>query len=129
MWTKIRKAFFTLLMPVVLLFSSFSIENGALVATAAQTEIEFSFSNSDSGSAQGTVTVSSKLDGEYDLYWGNSDYQKLEKDVNGYTASFSEFVSVEVEDGTGSAQLSSFAYIPAGAETIIAYKDLACRYC
>lgn len=124
MWTKISKIFFTLLMPVVLLFNSFSFDNGILVAQTMQADIEYSFSNSNSGSAAGTVTITAKLDGEYELYWGDENYKKLEKEVSGYTATYSEFVSVEVENGTGTAEIGSFTYIPAGAETIIAYKDL-----
>lgn len=111
--------FLSMLMPVVVAFNSISI---TLPFMEDKAQIEYSFSNSDAGSAAGEVTVTASLNGNYDLYWGTEDGEKLSVDVSGYSAYYSEFATVDVENGTGSCEIQSFTAIPEEAETVLAYK-------
>lgn len=117
--------FFSLFMSLVLFFNGISFN----LPFGPEVEIDYSFSNSDELSAAGTVTLTASSDGEYELYWGDEDGKKLDMEVEGYTASFSEFASVEVENGTGSAEIQPFTAIPDGAETVLAYYKSNFRAC
>lgn len=117
---KISSVFFTLLMPLVIGFNSISI---ALPFAEDAATIEYEFSNEDAGSAAGTVTVKADVGGSYDLYWGDADSEKLSVDAGDYTAYYSEFATVSVSDGEGSADVHPFAAIPEDAETVLAYKS------
>lgn len=117
--TKISAFFFTLLMPMVVAFNGISV---ALPFTADSASIEYAFLNEEAGSAAGTVTVKASLGGEYDLYWGDEDGKKLSVDVGDSTAYYSEFATVSVSEGEGSAEIQQFTAIPEGAETVVVYK-------
>ncbi len=118
--TKISAAFLTMLMPVVVAFNSFTIPLPFMSETA---EITYEFANENAGSAAGTVTVSADLGGDYELYWGDEDGDRLSVEVEGYDAYYSEFATVSVSDGEGSAKIQEFTAIPEGAETVLAYKS------
>lgn len=118
-FTKISAMFLTMLMPVVVAFNSISV---SLPFMADKAEIEYSFANSEAGSAAGTVTVSADMSGNYKLYWGTEDGEKLSVDVGDYTAYYSEFATVDVDGGKGSLEIQEFTAIPEGAETVLAYR-------
>ncbi len=109
-------------MSIVLFFNTFAIDI-PLFASFDNVNIEYTFDNDDEYSAAGTVTVSTKFDGEYDLYWGDAEGNRLSLDVADYTAFYSEFVSVDVENGEGTAEVYDFTVIPDGAEKVLAYKN------
>ena len=109
----------TFLMPVVIAFNGMSF---SLPAFSKGAEIEYDFINENSGSAAGTVTVSAKLGGKYDLYWGSDEDSKLSVEVKGNEAFYSEFAEVSVRNGEGSKDIYGFTAIPDGAETVLAYR-------
>ncbi|MBE6770941.1 MAG: hypothetical protein E7547_02190 [Ruminococcaceae bacterium] len=119
MLAKITIWILTVLMPLVVGFNSVSVSVPFLENSA---EIIYDFENEKAGSAAGTVTVNASLCGDYELYWGTEDNKKLSEEVGGYTVYYSEFATVDVDDGTGSADIQSFTAIPEGAETVLAYK-------
>lgn len=116
--TKISAAFFTMLMPMVIAFNSFTVSVPFMSDTA---EITYEFANEKAGSAAGTVSVASDINGNYDIYWGDEEGNRIFVDVKGYDAYYSEFATVSVSDGTGSAEIQEFTAIPEGAETVLAY--------
>ena len=116
MLTKISAWFFALLMPLVVSFNSISINIPGLGNTV---DIVYDFENEKAGSAAGTVTVKASLSGNYELFWGTEDAEKLSVDLNGNTVYYSEFASVGVSGGEGSADIHEFAAIPEGAETVL----------
>lgn len=109
----------TFLMPVVIAFNGMSF-SAPMFSKGA--EIEYDFANEAAGSAAGTVTVSAKLGGKYDLYWGSDEDSRLSVEVKGKDAFYSEFAEVTVKGGEGSKELNSFTAIPDGAQTVLAYK-------
>ena len=119
MLAKITIWILTVFMPLVVGFNSISISVPVLANSA---EIVYDFENEKAGSAAGTVTVNALLGGDYELYWGTEDNKKLSEEVGGYTVYYSEFATVDVDGGTGSADIQSFTAIPEGAETVLAYK-------
>lgn len=119
MLTQIVIKILSLFMPIVLAFGNLSV-NIPLFADNAQ--INYVFANSEAGSAAGTVTVTASLGGEYDLYWGTDDGEKLSVDMDNYVSYYSEFATVDVSDGTGSKEIQEFTAIPEGAEKVLAYK-------
>lgn len=106
-------------MPVVIAFNGMSFSLPMFLKGA---EIEYDFANEKTGSAAGTVTVSAKLGGKYDLYWGSDEDSKLSVEVRGMDAYYSEFAEVTVKNGEGSKEIYGFTAIPDGAETVLAYK-------
>ena len=106
-------------MPLVTAFNGISFSVPFMSDSA---EIEYIYDNETSGSAAGIVTVEAKLDGSYDLYWGNEDGEKLSENVGGYTVYYSEFAEVDVDGGEGSADIYDFTAIPEGAKTVLAYR-------
>lgn len=117
--SKILVFFLCLTMPLV---SGF---NGVLLTNPLYTDsvqIVYDFANGTEGSAAGTVTLTAEYDGEYELFWGNEDNKKLSENVGGYTVYYSEFASVEVENGKGEADIQQFTAIPEGAYSVIACK-------
>ena len=119
MLSKILITIMVLFMPVVTSFNGFSFTN-SLMANSA--EIVYDYDNETPGSAAGTVTVSAKLGGSYDLYWGTDEGEKLSEKVSEYTVYYSEFAEVDVRGGEGSTEIQQFTAIPEGAETVLAYK-------
>ena len=118
MLTKISAFFLAMLMPIVIAFNSISIKVPMIGETAS---VSYEFADENAGTAGGTVTVTASVGGNYDLYWGTEDGEKLSVDVGDYTAYYSEFATVSVSDGEGSAEIQQFTAIPEGAETILIY--------
>lgn len=124
MFFKFAGKIWALLMPIVILFNSLGLNIGFI---SDAVEITYDFANDKAYSAAGTVTLTGDIDGTYKLYWGDENAEKLSIDVKGYESIYSEFAEVEVNDGTGSAEIYSFTAIPDGAEYVIAYKmSVAC---
>lgn len=119
MLSKIFIMLISLLMPVITAVNGISF-TVPLISDSA--EIVYDFENEKAGSAAGTVTVKANLDGEYSLYWGTDDGEKLSEKVGGYTVYYSEFADVDVDGGEGSAEIQEFTAIPEGAETVLVYK-------
>ena len=84
------------------------------------------FDNKTAGSAAGTVTVTAEPDGEYTLYWGDADGEKLTAHAGDLTVPYTEFTTVQVKNGKGSAALHDFLAIPQGAESILLYRYNVC---
>ena len=118
MLTKISAFFLAMLMPVVVAFNSISIKLPMIGETAS---LSYEFADENAGTAGGTVTVTASVGGNYKLYWGTEDGEKLSVDVGDYTAYYSEFATVSVSGGEGSAEIQQFTAIPDGAETILIY--------
>lgn len=119
MLSKLLIAIMVIFMPLVSSFGGLSFEVPFITDSA---EIEYVYDNENPGSAAGTVTVISELGGNYDLYWGNEEGEKLSENVGDYTVYYSEFAEVDVDRGEGSVDISDFTAIPDGAETVLAYK-------
>lgn len=109
------------------LFMSFAVSlNGFVIPVSVfknSAEIDYAFANNISGSAAGTVTVSSDMNGKYELYWGTDEFEMLSVEVDDYSVCYSEFASVDVKKGEGSAAIQEFTAIPEGAETVLAFKN------
>lgn len=120
MWTIILTKIFTLLMPLVLAFNSIGFTVTGLDGVA---EIDYQFANSIQGSAAGKITVTSKIDGDYEIYWGDENYKMLYQSISDYDVYYSELASIDVEKGKGSTDIQSFTAIPEGAETLLVFKN------
>lgn len=119
MFTQIVIKFLSLLMPMILAFSNLSVSIPFLGNTA---QIDYAFASSEAGSAAGMVTVTASLSGDYELYWGTDEDEKLSVDMDNYVAYYSEFATVDVSNGKGSKEIQKFTAIPEGAEKVLAYK-------
>ncbi len=117
--TKLSAAFFTMVMPIVIAFNGISISLPFMSEAAV---IEYDFANSEEGSAAGEITVTASMDGNYDIYWGDENGEKLFVDVDGTKAYYSELATVDVDGGEGKYEVQSFTAIPEGAETLLAYR-------
>ena len=85
-------------------------------------KIDYAFDDAQSGRAGGTVTVMATLPGEYELYWGDGDGEKLAARSGGDEIPYSEFGSVTVSKGEGVTEIYDYIAIPEGAETVLAYQ-------
>lgn len=117
--TKISAIFFTIFMPLVTSFNGIQISIPFISDTAV---IEYDFSNDEAGSAAGEITVTASIDGDYNIYWGNENGEKLFIEVGETKAYYSELATVDVDGGKGEYEVQSFTAIPEGAETILAYR-------
>lgn len=80
------------------------------------------FNDSNPGCAGSTVSVTSNHDGEYSVFWGTADGEKLSaKNASGAEIPYSRFAKITVENGEGSETLSEFLAIPEGAQTVLLY--------
>ncbi len=91
------------------------------VECSADATVEFY--NETAGSAAGTISVTANIDGNYQLYWGDDENQKLTFTSADCTASYTEFADVNVKKGSGKTELNQFLAIPEGAENILIYKN------
>ncbi len=117
--TKISAMFFAIFMPFVASWGGISISLPLVNDTAV---IEYDFSNTEAGSAAGEITVTAPLDGNYDIYWGDENGEKLFIELDGTKAYYSELATVDVDGGEGKFEVQSFTAIPEGAETLLAYR-------
>ena len=121
MITKISASILAMFMPIIVAFNGISIN---LPFDRDVVTIEYDFENETAGSAAGTVTLTATVGGNYDLYWGTDEGEKLFIEVCDYTAYYSEFATVKVSGGKGKADIQQFTAIPEGAETVLAYSGL-----
>lgn len=110
--------FLSIFMGLVLFFNGISFGK-----PSDKVKITYDFANDTMGSAAGSVTLEARFDGEYDLYWGDDDDEKLTFEVGKYDVTYSEFATVDVDDGKGTAEIQSFTAIPEGAESVLVYKN------
>lgn len=122
MLTKIAIKIMTMIMPLVIALNGFTV---SLPFFNGKAEIDYVFANDAAGSAAGTVTVSSPVNGSYELYWGTGDNEKLSVEVKGYEVFYSEFAELTVSGGKGSTDIYEFTAIPEGAESVLAFKNKA----
>lgn len=113
----------TLLMCIVMFFNTFAFDTSSSIQEKFDVDIEYTFDNDIAGSAGGTVVLTAAKDGEYELFWGNEDEEKLSTKVGLYRAYYSEFLTLETENLTAEATVQEFTAIPQGAECILIYKD------
>ena len=120
MWTSFVVKFYSVLFSILLGFSTMQFSLPGLNTSA---EITYSFSDNRSGCAGGTVTVTSKQPGDYDLYWGDANGKRLKPDGVPVT----EFAEVTVSEGSGKTEVYEFTAIPEGAETVLAFQGMLLR--
>lgn len=127
MISTITRMFLTFLMPIVIFFGNASPSALFINPEGLQTQIDYSFENEDAASAAGEITLTSKKDGDYEVYWADEDGERLQTTVGGYTVTMSELATIDVDNGTGSADIQQFTYIPEQAESVVVYyKNLEC---
>ncbi len=108
-------SFFTMLGLPVGSFGNGEVDN----VTADMTIV---FDDENPGTCAGNVSVEANADGNYDIYWGDENGEKLTAEINGKTISYSEFVTVSVCAGKGEWTFNDFLTIPENAETMLLYK-------
>lgn len=96
------------------------------VVSTEQMTVEYKFANNNPGSAYGSITITTDELGEYDLYWGDGNGNKLK--YNG--VSYSELGTCEVTasktagTATGTYKvISPYTAIPEGAKQLLAYNE------
>lgn len=123
----ISRVLLTILMPIVIFFGNASPSALFINPDDLGTQINYTFENEDNASAAGEITLTSKRDGDYEVYWGDEDGDRLETAVGRYTVTMSELATIDVDDGVGSADIQQFTYIPEDAECVVVYyKNLQC---
>ncbi len=96
--------------------------NKPLPKEGIKADAVMSFANEVAGSAAGMISITSNYDGEYELYWGDANGEKLVTSAqSGRTLNYSEFADVDVKRGLGEETMNSFLAIPPEAETILLY--------
>lgn len=85
-------------------------------------DMTVTFANEDRGSMAGSVSVKATVDGDYDIWWGDANGNKLTATVNGKTVNYSEFATVTVKFGEGKLDFNEFLAIPENAETMLLTK-------
>ncbi len=115
----------TLCMSMVMYFNTLGVVlPGEIMENIINAELEYSFENQTPGSAAGEIELTAKKDGEYKLFWGEDDDEKLSIIVGDYEAAYSEFSTLNVKDGFGKSKVQEFTAIPDGAEYILIYKGI-----
>ncbi len=84
-------------------------------------QVTVTFSNDTAGSAAGSVSLTAQADGAYTLYWGDADGEKLTSCAADREVTYTEFATVNVQDGKGETTLHDFLAIPVGAQSILVY--------
>lgn len=121
-WTEFVRKLLTLIMPLVISVNGVAVTLPAFAASLIDAQVVYDFADDEPGSAEGTVTVSGKMDGVYSLYWGDDGERKLFDTVSGRKVYYTEFVDVDVDSGSGTAEVLDFTAIPDGAETVLIFK-------
>ncbi len=124
MWTSFVSKFYSILFSILMLFSSLSFPLSGIGAGA---KLAYDFLDEKSGNAGGTVSVSAGLPGEYKLYWGDENGDRLTAETGAGAIPYTEFATVSVSGGEGSAEIYEYTAIPEGAAQVLAYKGAACR--
>ena len=124
MWTKFVSRFYGILFAVLMAFGAVSFSLPGLNTTAT---VSYAFSDAVSGTAGGTVSVTAPLPGSYKLYWGDENGDRLTAETGAGEIPYTEFATVSVADGSGSAEIYDYTAIPAGAAQVLVYKGALCR--
>lgn len=122
MWESFIRKILAMLMPLVVSLNGFGI-----TLESQAVKVIYDFSNDVAGSAAGTITVSSFLGGDYDIYWGDEDCDKLSVNVDNHDVYYGKLAEVTVSKGEGTAEISQFAAIPDNAANILVYKCGVCK--
>lgn len=85
------------------------------------TSIEYN--NDIEGNMDAAINITTTTDGEYELYWADSDFEKLTFTLGNEEIEYSEFASVTTYFGTGSIDLPDLTAIPEGATNILVTLD------
>lgn len=107
-----------------------SLPIGAYSAKAAAADVTvssvtYSFTNNNAGYADGVITVTSNADTKFELYWGNSNGEKLQKDGVYY----SSLGTITTVNGTGTYDIiSPYTAIPEGAAKLLVYNGAENEY-
>lgn len=87
----------------------------------AVTSIEYK--NDDAGNMDAVISITTTADGEFDLYWADSDFNKLTFTLGDEQIEYSEFATVTTYFGEGEADLPDYTAIPDGATSILVISD------
>lgn len=79
--------------------------------------------NEEPGSMDAVISITTTTDGEYKLYWADSDFEKLTFTLGDSEIEYSEFASVTTYFGEGSIDLPDYTAIPDNAENILVTLD------
>lgn len=116
---KKRNTFLALVLAVVMLVTVVPqinyIHGEEMIET---TDVVYNFANNDAGSAYGTITVTTTEPGDYNLYWGDGEGNKLKYD--GVEYSELGTVKTTTEDLTAEFKvISPYTAIPDGAKKLL----------
>ncbi len=87
------------------------------------TETSVVYLNEKAGSADAVITVNATSDGEYKLFWGDKNSDRLTVSFSETEVEYSEFATVTTYFGKGSIDLPDYTAIPNGAENILVTLD------
>lgn len=80
--------------------------------------VTYKFENDKAGYADGSITVTASADAKFELYWGNSAGEKMQRDGVFY----SSLGSVTTINGTGTYDIiSDYTAIPEGVSKLLVY--------
>ncbi len=116
--------FYSIVFALLVLLGAVSLSFPGLNSSAV---ISYDFTDAYDGGAGGTVTVNASLPGEYKLYWGDEEGDRLTAEYGCGNIPYTEFGSVTVSKGEGSAEIYDYIAIPQGAKTVLIYKGSLCR--
>ena len=117
--TRSISRFYTIIFALLVMLGAVSLSLPGIQSSA---KIDYSFSDDQNGCAGGTVTVNASLPGEYKLYWGDANGNRLAADEAGEEIPYTEFGAVTVSKGEGSTSIYEYTAIPEGARTVLAYQ-------
>ena len=117
--TRSISRFYTIIFALLVMLGAVSLSLPGIQSSA---KIDYSFSDDQNGCAGGTVTVNASLPGEYKLYWGDANGNRLTAEEAGEEIPYTEFGAVTVSKGEGSTSIYEYTAIPEGARTVLAYQ-------
>lgn len=126
---KVKNKIISSILAFVLAMTMLPACNGVL-ADAVENNIVYNFQYRDAGLAYGTITVSTETPGEYQLYWGDKEGNKLA--FNG--VEFTELADISTSEGelTKTYKIpSAYTVIPQGAEKLMllnSASETVCTY-
>ncbi len=85
------------------------------------TSIEYH--NDIKGNMDAEIEITTTTDGEYKLYWADSDFEALTFSLGDKEIEYSEFASITTYFGEGSIDLPDYTAIPDGATSILVTLD------
>ena len=85
------------------------------------TSIEYK--NDIAGNMDADITITTTTDGEYKLYWADSDFNELTFTLGEEEIEYSEFAAITTYFGEGSTDLPDYTAIPENASNILVTLD------